>query len=82
MFLKKVFYLAKLDKMLLDLTMKQRLLTYTGMAVTTLTIYSTLLVRQSALLQTIYLGIISVLFSGDRPLQVYAVCATLPRDMK
>lgn len=68
--------------MLLDLTMKQRLITYIAMAVTSLTIYSTFLSKHSPFMQTLFLGIISIMFSGDRPLHLFAVCATLPRDMK
>lgn len=68
--------------MLLELTMKQRVVTYVSMAVTTLAIYSGFLAKHSPLVQTLYLGLISVLFSGDRPMHVYAVVATFPRDMR
>lgn len=68
--------------MLLDLTMKQRLVTYVGMAVTSLTFYSTCLVHKSPFVQTLFLGLMSIIFSGDRPMHLYAVCASLPRDMK
>lgn len=68
--------------MLLELTMKQRVMTYVGMALTTLAFYSGFLVKQSPLIQTLYLGLISVIFSGDRPMHVYAVVVTFPRDMK
>lgn len=68
--------------MILDLTAKQRLMTYLGMSVCSLFFYGNFLVKQSPLLQTLYLGIISVIFSGDRPTLIFATIASLPRDMK
>lgn len=68
--------------MLLELTTKQRLATYVGMGVCSLLFYGKFLVKQSPLLQTLYLGALSVAFSGDRPEQIFATVASLPRDMK
>lgn len=62
--------------------MKQRVITYVGMALASIVCYSAFLTKQCAVVQTLYLGLMSVIFSGDRPMHVYAVCASFPRDMK
>lgn len=72
----------ELVKMFLELSSKQKLITYLVMSFVSLVIYSFFLVGKSVTIQTIYLGIISIIFSGDRPSVLYAVVRSFPRDMK
>ena len=67
-------------KMLLELTKKQRVVTYAGITLASLILY--FLVRHSPMLQSLYLALVAVLFSGDRPTLIYATVASLPRDLK
>ena len=68
--------------MQVDLTMRQRIVTYAAMGLASILFYLFVLVKQCALVQTLYLGLISIIYTGDRPMHIYAVCATLKRDLK